>query len=254
MATAAEVLNSSDDQRVGAKARTISLTVRVRRFNPEKSQESWWDEWTLDCDPLDRLVEVLHEIKWYHDGTLAFRRSCAHGICGSDAMMINGRNALACKLLAEDVAPKVTIEPIRGLPVLKDLIVDMEPFLDGYKAVLPYLINDSGEPSAERLQSPEDRERYDDTTKCILCACCTTSCPIFWGDDTYIGPAAIVNAHRFIFDTRDEAGRDRMKILSEKTGVFRCRTTFNCTDACPRGIEVTKAIQEVKRAILFERF
>jgi succinate dehydrogenase / fumarate reductase iron-sulfur subunit len=254
MATAAEVLNSSDVQRVGTTARTISLTVRIRRFNPEKSQDSWWDEWTLEVDPLDRLVEVLHQIKWYHDGTLAFRRSCAHGICGSDAMLINGRNALACKLLAEDVAPKVTIEPIRGLAVLKDLIVDMEPFLDGYKAVLPYLINDSGEPSAERLQSIEDRAVFDDTTKCILCACCTTSCPIFWGDDTYIGPAAIVNAHRFIFDTRDEAGRDRMKILSEKTGVFRCRTTFNCTDACPRGIEVTKAVQEVKRAILFDRF
>ncbi len=254
MATAAEVLNGSDDQRVGTKARTISLTVRVRRYNPEKSEESWWDEWTLDVDPLDRLVEVLHQIKWYHDGTLAFRRSCAHGICGSDAMLINGRNALACKLLAEDVAPKVTIEPIRGLAVLKDLIVDMEPFLDGYKAVLPYLINDSGEPSAERLQSIEDRAVFDDTTKCILCACCTTSCPIFWGDETYIGPAAIVNAHRFIFDSRDEAGRDRMKILSEKTGVFRCRTTFNCTDACPRGIEVTKAVQEVKRAILFDRF
>jgi succinate dehydrogenase / fumarate reductase iron-sulfur subunit len=254
MASAAEVLNSSDAQQVGPKGRQISLTVRVRRFNPETSQDSWWDEWTLEVDPLDRLVEVLHQIKWYHDGTLAFRRSCAHGICGSDAMLINGRNALACKLLAEDVAPKVTIEPIRGLPVLKDLIVDMEPFIDGYKAVLPYLINDSGEPSAERLQSIEDRAIYDDTTKCILCACCTTSCPIFWGDDTYIGPAAIVNAHRFIFDSRDEAGRDRMKILSEKTGVFRCRTTFNCTDACPRGIEVTKAVQEVKRAILFERF
>jgi succinate dehydrogenase / fumarate reductase iron-sulfur subunit len=254
MATAADVLNGSDDQRVGTKARMISLTVRIRRYNPERSEESWWDEWTLEVDPLDRLVEVLHQIKWYHDGTLAFRRSCAHGICGSDAMLINGRNALACKLLAEDVAPKVTIEPIRGLPVLKDLIVDMEPFLDGYKAVLPYLINDSGEPSAERLQSIEDRAVFDDTTKCILCACCTTSCPIFWGDDTYIGPAAIVNAHRFIFDSRDEAGRDRMKILSEKTGVFRCRTTFNCTDACPRGIEVTKAVQEVKRAILFDRF
>jgi len=120
--------------------------------------------------------------------------------------------------------------------------------------VLPFLINDSGEPDKERRQSQEDRHRYDDTTKCILCAACTTSCPVFWGDGGYVGPAAIVNAHRFIFDSRDEAGRERMKILSEKTGVFRCRTTFNCTDACPRGIQVTKAIQEVKRAILFERF
>jgi succinate dehydrogenase / fumarate reductase iron-sulfur subunit len=169
-------------------------------------------------------------------------------------MLINGRNQLACKVLAQDVAPRATIEPIRGLSVLKDLIVDMEPFMDGYRSILPYLINDSGEPEKERRQSPEDRHRYDDTTKCILCAACTTSCPVFWGDAGYVGPAAIVNAHRFIFDSRDEAGRERMKILSEKTGVFRCRTTFNCTDACPRGIEVTKAIQEVKRAILFERF
>jgi succinate dehydrogenase / fumarate reductase iron-sulfur subunit len=169
-------------------------------------------------------------------------------------MLINGRNQLACKVLAQDVAPRVTIEPIRGLSVLKDLIVDMDPFMDGYRSILPYLINDSGEPEKERRQSPEDRHRYDDTTKCILCAACTTSCPVFWGDEGYVGPAAIVNAHRFIFDSRDEAGRERMKILSEKTGVFRCRTTFNCTDACPRGIEVTKAIQEVKRAILFERF
>lgn len=254
MATAAEILNTSDARAVGPKANQVTLQLRIRRYNPEVSEDPWWDEFTVQCDPLDRLVEVLHQIKWYQDGTLSFRRSCAHGICGSDAMMINGRNALACKLLAEDVAPKVTIEPIRGLPVLKDLIVDMEPFMDGYKAVLPFLINDSSEPDKEWRQSPEDRARYDDTTKCILCACCTTSCPVFWGDEGYIGPAAIVNAHRFIFDSRDEAAEDRMRILSEKTGVFRCRTTFNCTDACPRGIEVTKAIQEVKRAILFERF
>ena len=254
MATAADVLEASELLPAAADPNTIELTVRVRRFNPEVSQDSWWDEWTVRCDPFERLVEVLHQIKWHHDGTLSFRRSCAHGICGSDAMLIDGRNQLACKVLAQDVAPRVTIEPIRGLTVLKDLIVDMDPFMDGYRSVLPYLINDSGEPDKERRQSPEDRHRSDDTTKCILCACCTTSCPVFWGDETYVGPPAIVNAHRFIFDSRDEAGRDRLKILSEKTGVFRCRTTFNCTDACPRGIEVTKAIQEVKRAILFERF
>jgi succinate dehydrogenase / fumarate reductase iron-sulfur subunit len=130
----------------------------------------------------------------------------------------------------------------------------MEPFFEGYRSVLPYLVNDSGEPDTERLQSPEERARFDDTTKCILCAACTTSCPIFWGDEGYVGPAAIVNAHRFIYDSRDEGATDRMRVLSEKTGVFRCRTTFNCTDACPRGIKVTQAIQEVKRSILFERF
>ncbi len=251
MATAAEVLNTSEERRVGATHLT-TLTLRIRRFNPQVSEDAWWDEFTIQVDPFERLVEALHEVKWHHDGTLTFRRSCAHGVCGSDAMLINGRNALACKVLVNDVAPKATIEPIRGLRVLKDLIVDMEPFFEGYREVLPYLVNDEEEPDRERIQSQVDRERYDDTTKCILCAACTTSCPIFWADETYVGPAAIVNAHRFIFDSRDKAPGERLAILSEKTGVFRCRTTFNCTDACPRGIEVTKAIQEVKRAILFD--
>jgi len=251
MATAAEILNSSDERRVGATD-LMTLTLKIQRFDPQVSEDAWWDEFTLQVDPFERLVEVLHHVKWYLDGTLTFRRSCAHGICGSDAMVINGRNALACKVLVKDVTPKVTIEPIRGLTVLKDLIVDMEPFFDGYRAVLPYLVNDE-ETERERIQMPEDRERFDDTTKCILCAACTTSCPIFWADETYIGPAAIVNAHRFIFDSRDRAPGERLGVLSEKTGVFRCRTTFNCTEACPRGIEVTKAIQEVKRAILFDR-
>ncbi len=234
-------------------ADTISLTLRIRRFNPEVSDDPWWDEFQIDADPTDRLLDALHRVKWYQDGTLALRRSCAHGICGSDGMLINGRNALACKVLVKDVAPKVTVEPIRGLPVLKDLIVDFEPFFEGYRRVLPFLVNEDLPPDRERLQSAEDRERFDDTTKCILCACCTTSCPIFWGDDGYIGPAAIVNAHRFIFDSRDHAAQERLDILSDKTGVFRCRTTFNCTEACPRGIKVTKAIQEVKRAVMFKK-
>ena len=251
MATAAEILESSDGRRVGA-THLITLELRIRRYNPQVSPDPWWDEFTLQVDPFERLVEVLHEVKWHHDGTLTFRRSCAHGICGSDAMVINGHNALACKVLAKDVAPKVTIEPIRGLRVLKDLVVDMDPFFEGYRSVLPYLVNDEEAPR-ERIQSQQERERYDDTTKCILCAACTTSCPIFWADDQYVGPAAIVNAHRFIFDSRDRAPRERLAILSEKTGVFRCRTTFNCTEACPRGIQVTKAIQEVKRAIVFDR-
>jgi succinate dehydrogenase iron-sulfur subunit len=247
----ADVLNTSEARRVGGSP-LLTLTLRIRRFNTEVSDDPWWDEFTIHVDPYERLVEALHHVKWHLDGTLTFRRSCAHGICGSDAMVINGRNALACKVLIRDVAPKVTIEPIRGLPVLKDLVVDMEPFFDGYRHVLPYLVNDE-EAERERIQSPEERHRFDDTTKCILCAACTTSCPIFWADETYIGPAAIVNAHRFIFDSRDRGSRARLGILSEKTGVFRCRTTFNCTEACPRGIEVTKAIQEVKRAILTDR-
>jgi succinate dehydrogenase / fumarate reductase iron-sulfur subunit len=231
----------------------VALTVRIRRYNPEVSEDPWWDEFEVEMEPSDRVLDALHEVKWRHDGTLALRRSCAHGICGSDAMLINGSNRLACKVLVKDVAPKVTVEPIRGLQPLKDLIVDMEPFFDGYRKMLPFLINDEDPGPEERRQSPEERERFDDTTKCILCAACTTSCPIYWGDEGYVGPAAIVNAHRFVFDSRDRGARERLDVLAEKTGVFRCRTTFNCTEACPRGIKVTKAIQEVKRAVMFDR-
>jgi succinate dehydrogenase / fumarate reductase, iron-sulfur subunit len=253
MATAGEILQDSDRREVRREPGRVPLTLKIRRFNPDVSPDSWWDEFTVQVDPFERLVEVLHEVKWRHDGTLSFRRSCVHGVCGSDAMLINGRNALACKILVKDVEPRVTIEPIRGLPVLKDLIVDMEPFFEGFRSVLPYLVNDGGEPSEERHQSPEQRARYDDTTKCILCAACTSSCPSFWAQPSYVGPAAIVNAHRFIFDSRDDAEEERLEILADKDGVWRCRTIFNCTDACPRGIHITQAILEVSSKIVERR-
>ena len=231
----------------------MNVTVRIKRFNPERDEKPWWGEYKLDVDPADRVLDVLHEIKWYHDGTLTLRRSCAHGICGSDAMRINGHNRLACKVLVKDAGGKITIEPILGLPVVKDLIVDMEPFFAQYRAVMPWLINEEPAPTTERLQSPEERERFDDTTTCILCAACTTSCPSFWAKGEYVGPAAIVNAHRFIFDSRDQGQAQRLAVLNEPDGVWRCRTIFNCTDACPRGIQVTQAIGEVKRALLLNR-
>jgi len=162
-------------------------------------------------------------------------------------MMINGVNRLACQELCANLEQPITIEPLRGLEVEKDLIVDMAPFFAGYRRVQPWLINSDVPPAAERLQSPSERAAYDDTTKCILCAACTTSCPIFWGDGEYIGPAAIVSAHRFNFDSRDNGAAERAEILTSGSGVFRCRTTFNCTEACPRGIKVTEAIQQVKR-------
>ncbi|MDN3262379.1 succinate dehydrogenase iron-sulfur subunit [Streptomyces sp. CSDS2] len=235
----------------------ITVTFRVRRFNPEVSAEATWEDFQLEIDPKERVLDGLHKIKWDIDGSLTFRRSCAHGICGSDAMRINGKNRLACKTLIKDINPEkpITIEPIKGLTVLKDLVVDMEPFFQAYRDVMPFLVvKETNEPTRERFQSPEDRERFDDTTKCILCAACTSSCPVFWNDGQYFGPAAIVNAHRFIFDSRDEAGEQRLEILNDRDGVWRCRTTFNCTDACPRGIEVTKAIQEVKRALITRRY
>ncbi|MEL3949316.1 MULTISPECIES: succinate dehydrogenase iron-sulfur subunit [Streptomyces] len=239
-----------------ASSHLITVTFRIRRFNPEISADAVWEDFQLEIDPKERVLDGLHKIKWDLDGTLTFRRSCAHGICGSDAMRINGKNRLACKTLIKDINPAkpITVEPIKGLTVLKDLVVDMEPFFQAYRDVMPFLVTTGNEPTRERLQSPEDRERFDDTTKCILCAACTSSCPVFWNDGQYFGPAAIVNAHRFIFDSRDEAGEQRLEILNDKDGVWRCRTTFNCTDACPRGIEVTKAIQEVKRALITRRF
>ncbi|GHF48240.1 succinate dehydrogenase iron-sulfur subunit [Streptomyces mashuensis] len=234
----------------------ITVVFRIRRFNPEVSDEATWQDFQVEIDPKERVLDGLHKIKWDLDGSLTFRRSCAHGICGSDAMRINGKNRLACKTLIKDINPHkpITVEPIKGLTVLKDLVVDMDPFFQAYRDVMPFLITKGNEPTRERLQSAEDRERFDDTTKCILCAACTSSCPVFWNDGQYFGPAAIVNAHRFIFDSRDEAGEQRLEILNDKDGVWRCRTTFNCTDACPRGIEVTKAIQEVKRALITRRF
>jgi succinate dehydrogenase / fumarate reductase, iron-sulfur subunit len=234
----------------------MEVKLKLLRYNPETDTEAHFEEYTVDAEPMDRLLDCLHKVKWNLDSSLALRRSCAHGICGSDAMVINGVNALACKVLVKDLKQPITVEPIRGLPHIKDFIVDMEPFFAGYRAVEPWLIPDENErePERERLQSPEERERFDDTTKCILCAACTTSCPIFWSDEEYVGPAAIVNAHRFIFDSRDSGAAQRLETLSQHDGAFKCRTAFNCTAACPRGIKVTKAIQEVKRAALFESF
>jgi succinate dehydrogenase / fumarate reductase iron-sulfur subunit len=234
-----------------AEIPSFQVTIMVRRYNPEVDAEPKWQDFDLTMFGTDRVLDALHKIKWEIDGSLSFRRSCAHGVCGSDAMRINGRNRLACKTLLKDLdlSQPIFVEPIKGLEVEKDLIVDMNPFYQAYRDVKPFLIaNDN--PEKERIQSAEDRERFDDTTKCILCAACTTSCPVFWTDGQYFGPAAIVNAHRFIFDSRDEAAEVRLDILNDKEGVWRCRTTFNCTEACPRGIQVTKAIAEVKNAVL----
>lgn len=231
----------------------MDLKLKVKRQNSEAGKDKpYWEEFIIkDLDPTDQLLHALHRIKWEQDGTMSLRRSCAHGVCGSDAMRINGVNALACKVLVRDVAPEVMVEPILGLPVVKDLVVDMKPFFDHYKSVMPYFVNDDPVPEngRERLQTIEDREAFDDSTKCILCACCTTSCPSYWANGKYVGPAAIVQAHRFIFDTRDQAADERLEALSEPNGVWRCRTIYNCTPACPRDIQVTKAIGEVKLAI-----
>lgn len=227
------------------------LTLKIKRYDPEHDDAPHWEEYRVEAEPWDRVLDVIQKVKWYQDDTLNLRRSCAHGVCGSDAMRINGQNHLACKVLVKNLpGDTIALEPILGLPVIKDLIVDMKLFFDHYKSMMPFLVNDDPAPATERLQTQEQRERFDDTTKCILCACCTTACPPFWGDRQYVGPAAIVNAHRFIFDSRDRATAERLEILNDVEGVWRCRTVFNCTTFCPREIKVTQAIQEVKRALL----
>ena len=229
----------------------MEVNLRIFRYNPEagRSKPSY-DNYTLEAEPTDRVLDLLELVKSYHDGTLSFRRSCAHGVCGSDAMRINGRNYLACKVLVQDVGNNITVEPILGMQVIKDMIVDMEPFFESFRSVSPFLINeDVPEDGKERLQTIEQRERFDDTTKCILCAACTTSCPSFWSDDEFVGPATIVNAHRFVFDSRDTAPEKRLNILNEESGAWKCRTAFNCTQACPREIHITQAIAEVKHAL-----
>ncbi len=228
----------------------MQVDLRILRFDPERDAAPHWESYQVDAEPMDRVLNLLHAVKADQDGTLTFRRSCAHGICGSDAMLINGRNRLACKIRVDQLGRKITVAPLTGLPVVKDLVVDMDGFLSKYRSVMPFLIADTPPPERERRQSPVDRARYDDTTKCILCAACTTACPSFWAQPAYVGPAAIVNAHRFIFDSRDDAGDERLEILADKDGVWRCRTIFNCVDACPRGINITRAILEVSRAVV----
>jgi succinate dehydrogenase / fumarate reductase iron-sulfur subunit len=231
----------------------MDVSLRILRYDPDRDRAPHWETYQVAVDPMDRVLDLLIKVKAELDGSLSFRRSCGHGICGSDAMLINDRNRLACKIRVDQLGRKISVAPLPGLPVVKDLIVEMDAFFAKYRSVKPYLINDQPEPERERRQSPADRARFDDTTKCILCAACTSSCPSFWARPEYVGPAAIVGAHRFIFDSRDEGAAERLEILSDEEGVWRCRTIFNCVDACPRGINITRAILEVSSAIIARR-
>lgn len=231
----------------------MNLHVKILRYNPEKDDQPYFQDFHLQNISDDwRVLDVLHEIKWKHDGTLTFRRSCAHGICGSDGMKINGKNRLACALLLKDIntSKPITIEPLPSLPIIKDLVVDMTNFWMKYEVVKPYLINNTPPPKdRERLQSNEDAEKLFESAKCILCACCTTSCPSTWTNENYIGPAAILKAYRFAYDTRDEAADERMDVLDTPNGIWRCHTIFNCIEACPKEINITWHISKLKTRI-----
>jgi succinate dehydrogenase / fumarate reductase iron-sulfur subunit len=232
----------------------MNITLRIRRYQPETDTASRFQDFKVAVELADRLLDALMFIKRNLDGTLCFRKSCAHGVCGSDAMTINGAERLACKTLVRDVADHenavVTIEPLRSLPVQRDLMVDYTRFFEFYRIVKPFLIPAKKAKSGETIQMLAERSRFDDPTKCILCASCHASCPVVADKDPdFIGPAAVVQAARFVFDSRDEGIGPRLEVLDGSHGVWPCENHFQCTRVCPRGIKVTKNINLVKRQI-----
>ncbi|HUW82248.1 MAG TPA: succinate dehydrogenase iron-sulfur subunit [Phycisphaerae bacterium] len=229
--------------------------LRVFRYDPEKDGKGYEQRFEVEAESHWTVLDALHEIKWHQDGTLSFRRSCRHGICGSCAMTINGKNGLACELQLAALGSEIVVEPLRGLPVIRDLVVDMQPIYDAMVAVKPYLITGSSPMSdQERLQSPEERARLDGLYECILCGSCTSSCPSFWADKQYLGPHALLWAWRYIADSRDEGEADRVGVLDDKHGLWRCHKIFNCVECCPKDLNPTKAISSLQRAVISGRF
>ncbi len=234
------------------------MKVSVYRYNPETDREPWMEDFEVDTGGRDLMVlDVLAMIK-ERDPGLAYRRSCREGVCGSDGMNINGRNALACVTPLSEAAPGVlegrkplVIRPLPGLPVIRDLAVDMGIFYEQYEKVQPYLINDEPAPAIERLQSPEERAKLDGLYECILCACCTTSCPSFWWNpERFLGPAALLQSWRFLADSRDRATEERLDQLDDPFSLFRCRGIMNCVSVCPKGLNPTRAIGHIRSKLL----
>jgi succinate dehydrogenase / fumarate reductase iron-sulfur subunit len=231
----------------------MRIVLRIRRYSPGTDAVPYDRDYGVDVEPTDRVLDALLSVQSRQDGTLSFRKSCAHGVCGSDAMIINGTERLACKTLVRDVAGAdgalVTIAPLRHMPVQRDLMVDQSAFFAKYRSVKPYLVNDEPVAEKERVQSPAERAAFDDATACILCGSCNSSCPVFDGDPRYIGPAALVQAARFMFDSRDRGFAERLPVLNTPRGAWGCQNHFNCTRVCPREIKVTKNINAIKRTI-----
>jgi succinate dehydrogenase / fumarate reductase iron-sulfur subunit len=229
----------------------MKYTFSIQRFDPSKDKKPYRRKYVIDVEQTDRVLDCLDKIKWEIDGTLAYRRSCAHAICGSDAMMINGKNILACQILVQDLKKKfVKIDPIPSLPIIKDLVVDMDDFFAKYDVVKPYLITKTPPPEEERLQSQKDRALIDEAVNCILCGACSSSCPSSWSNDSYLGPAALLKAYRFIFDSRDEASEERLDVVDQSDGVWRCHTIFNCVEVCPKEINLTWHISQLKKRLV----
>ena len=223
------------------------MRFSIYRYGPESDAKPRMQDYDITLEPSDRmLLDALVRIK-EHDDTFSFRRSCREGVCGSDAMNVNGKNRLACITKLTEIKEPVTIRPLPGLPVIRDLIVDMSQFFKQYHSIKPYVQNETQPPERERLQSPEDREELNGLYECILCACCSTSCPSFWWNpDKFVGPAGLLWAYRFMADTRDEATNDRLDNLEDPYRLFRCHSIMNCADVCPKGLNPTLAINKIR--------
>jgi succinate dehydrogenase / fumarate reductase iron-sulfur subunit len=229
----------------------MELKFKISRCDPAVDQAPRFQDYLVEAAPTDRILDCLNRISWEQDGTIAYRMSCAHGVCGSDAMKINGRCALACQKLVKDYGEQeeIVLEPLPGFKVLKDLIVDMGLFLERVRLIRPYLMSASPPPDSERIQDPEDSKRLDKVIRCILCACCTGACPVMHKNGGFLGPATLVWAFRYIFDSRDDEQVKRLEQLDYPDGAWACENKFECTRVCPKEIPVTKGINTIKAEI-----
>ena len=236
----------------GSNMTERNVKFSIYRYDPEKDNKPYMQDLSVNLSDTDRmLLDALIKIKSTIDDSISLRRSCREGVCGSDAMNINGKNGLACITNLNELKQPIVLKPLPGLPVIRDLIVDMTQFFKQYESIKPYLNNETPPPEKERLQSPEQREELDGLYECILCACCSTSCPSFWWNpDKFVGPAGLLQAYRFIADSRDHATEDRLNNLDEPYRLFRCHTIMNCVDVCPKGLNPTKAIGKIKEMMV----
>jgi len=227
------------------------VKFRIFRYDPDKDDKPTMRDYDVQLDSHDRmLLDALNRIK-EQDDSLSLRRSCREGVCGSDAMNINGKNGLACITKLAELKEPVELRPLPGLPVIRDLIVDMSQFFKQYHSIKPYLVNDDPPPEKERLQSPAEREALDGLYECILCACCSTACPSFWWNpDKFVGPAGLLQAYRFIADSRDPATSERLDNLEDPYRLFRCHSIMNCVDVCPKNLNPTRAIGKIKELMV----
>lgn len=226
------------------------MRFSIYRYNPETDDQPYYKEYEVDVSPGMMLRDALLKIQ-AEDESFAFRHSCGEGVCGSDGLNINGNNGLACITSVDDLKEPVEVNPLPGRPVIRDLIVDMTQFYTQYRAVKPYLTVKDPEPEEEYRQSPEDREKLDGLYECVLCGCCSTSCPSFWWNpDKFHGPAALLQSYRFLADSRDQATEERLEALEGPYKLFRCHSIMNCTNACPKELNPTKAIGNIKKMIL----